>query len=140
MHTHERAAGRPGSAAASTTCVPVNGHASIHLFRRPAGGGACGGSTGCRAKAPPECFSVLLCHPGRTCSQIDGIPPIIGWASSARNSKAVTVRYGTVAARRRRRWHSAVRAIQAQLDAGEASGSRDFGTCVYPDSRAGARW
>jgi len=39
-------------------------------------------------------------------SQRGVAPSIIGWAAS---SKAATVRYGTAAARRRRRWHSAVR-------------------------------
>ena len=43
-------------------CVPVNGHASIHLFRRPAGGGACRGSTGCRAKRHLNVFLFLSCE------------------------------------------------------------------------------
>ena len=135
--TNAQLAGRPGS----TCSVPVNGHAWIHLFRRPAGGGACRGSTGCRAKRHLNVFLFLTSctvknPPGR--AQSDGVP-VDCWLGSIVCKRARLQPSGM--ARRRRvgagggipPWVSIQAQLLGKLAGGKASGSRDFGTCVYPE-------
>ena len=124
-------------------CVPVNGHASIHLFRRPAGGGACGGSTGCRAKRHLNVFLFLSCEnpiqrAGR--AQSEGGSTVDYWLGSIEQGCNRPVWHGggasapAVAFRRACRFRFRPSCLLGINEAGgKASGSRDFGTCVYPE-------